>query len=292
VMLDALYQNRQWIVPSLGFTPSVGAANLNEYLTGIKSTGGLYVRKVVPGELFAQAGVKEGDLLLAIDGVKISRYGKMFVKAIEDKVNLHGFMARKKVGSIMKIHVYRRGLAKGTRSSQKGKLLKLQVMYNQTPRPVVRTVYEPIVDQPKFQIVGGIVFTELTQNIVKAFLDENPNELVKYMDKTKRASEPALIISNVIPGSMAAKDGSLKAGMLVKEVNGRKVVNMSTLCSALSSKSNWWSVKTRKTFTVLNAKAVYEDLRKRKEGLMSEGGRASHACAIGPEKTVHPSAKP
>merc|ERR1711865_1300149 len=107
VMLDALYTVREVRVPDLGFEMSPGTEELNEYLTGLKSTGGVYVKDVIENGLFSQAGVKQGDLLLAVNGHKISRFGKVWMEVMKDRVNVNGLLARVKWESDLKLHIYR-----------------------------------------------------------------------------------------------------------------------------------------------------------------------------------------
>lgn len=108
VMLDALYTTREVRVPDLGYEMSPGTEDLNEYLTGLKSSsGGVYIKGIVEGGLFHQAGVQQGDLLLAVNGHKVSRFGKVWMEVMKDRVNVNGLLARVKWGSDLKLHIYR-----------------------------------------------------------------------------------------------------------------------------------------------------------------------------------------
>merc|ERR1711988_2008737 len=89
MMLDALYENREYLVPDLGFAWNPGSTNLNEYLSGIAAPGGIYVRGVTKSGLFGQAGVRPSDILLAVDGHKINNDGKIFLKEIDNHVSIH-----------------------------------------------------------------------------------------------------------------------------------------------------------------------------------------------------------
>jgi S1-C subfamily serine protease len=316
VMLDALYTTREVRVPDLGFEMSPGTEDLNEYLTGIKSTGGVYVKKVVPGGLFAQAGVKQGDLLLAVNGNKISRFGKVWMEVMKDRVNVNGLMARVKWGSELKLHIYRSHThltevekskqthqtnktaevsltdLSGTNSSVaaiermlgasidpdsemnntspngtvtevqhladpphsphlKGKLLRLGVTYEATPNPAIREVLEPIIDPPKFVIFGGAVLMELTSNLVDTFVHDNPQELVQFTQKENCLS-PRVLISNIVPGSVAAKDETLKAGSILRNFNDKVITSFADVCAVLKSPpAAIWSIETDSSLAVL-----------------------------------------
>merc|ERR1712159_779242 len=60
VMLDVLFQRREFIVPFLGYSFSVGTKLIQKYLKvkgDVDKTGGIYITSVQPTGLFEQAGV-------------------------------------------------------------------------------------------------------------------------------------------------------------------------------------------------------------------------------------------
>jgi len=334
VMLDALYSTREVRVPDLGFEMSPGTEDLNEYLTGIKSSGGVYVKKVVPGGLFHQAGVQQGDLLLAVNGHKISRFGKVWMEQMKDRVNVNGLLARVPWGSNLQLHIYRsdehliqvrrslkkritkRSLRKkkriakrslttlsganatqhltlgldlmlgasmdpssvttqsvvnGTQITEevlhlsetptskklKGSLLRLDVPYQATPKPAVRLVLEPIIDPPKFVIFGGAVFMELTSNLVDTFLEENPTELVRFT-QPENCLKSRVLISNIIPGSVAHKANCLVPGTILKNFNDKHIKSIEDVCSVLTKPlpESIWSIETSSSLAVLPADQI------------------------------------
>jgi len=253
MMLDALYTNRQYVVPDLGFKWSPGSANLNEFLTGIPGTdGGVYVREVMPGGIFGQAGVKENDILLAIDNHTIANDGKIYMKEIENDVSVHGMLTRKMIGSELVIHVYR--------GDYNASLQELKTTYDQTPVPAVRKYYETNVDIPRHEQVSGAFFMALSIDLVHAFVDENPEELVQYTEEIERFNVPRVIVTNVLPDSAVGKTGTLHGGTLVKEVNDKPITDMKSFCEALKSDGEFWTLRTAKTFTVLPAADVHADI--------------------------------
>jgi len=254
VALDGLYLQREFIEPNIGISTSVGTANLNEYLTGLKSTGGVYVKEVYANGLFAGAGGAQGDLLLAIDDHKVDRFGKIWMELLKDRINTRGLLLRHKIGSAINFHVYRADTA------GKGKLIKLTTTYKFTKRSNVHFLYEPIVERPRFVSFAGFVFMKLNLNLVKMHLPQNPQELVKYMDHGNR-DDNAIIISSVEPASLAGSDGAAVAakGMLVQKINGMLVRTMDDLCAALSARTGpneFWTLETAKSFTALKVADV------------------------------------
>jgi len=218
----------------------------------------------------------QGDLLLAIDEHKVDRFGKIWMELLKDRVNTQGLLLRHKVGTKINFHVYRANTA------GQGALTKLTTTYKFTKRPKVHFLYEPIVERPKFVTFAGFVFMRLNLNLVEKHLDENPAELVKYMDPLNR-DEDAIIISGVEPASLAYKDGSAEPAksMLVKEINGMPVRTFDDLCAAISARTNpaeFWTLKTAKTFTTLSVGAVLKYEKEAASDTTHMVNSAFHGC--------------
>jgi len=280
VALDSLYLSREFIEPELGITTSVGTADLNEYLTGLKSTGGVYIKDVMPDGLFAQAGGTAGDLLLALDDHKIDRFGKIWMEDLKDRLSTQGLLLRHALGKKIFFHVYRANAA------GKGELMKLETVYAPTKRPKVHFLYEPIVERPRFVTMGGFVFMKLNLNLVEAHMDANPEELVKYMLPENR-DDDAIIISNIVPASLAHNDGSASKGLLVQEVNGVKVRTVDELCSALGARvepDSFWTLTTRKTFTSFKVSQVMEYEKQRSKD--PQHASAFNGCSGGAQEQL------
>merc|ERR1711871_1843371 len=282
VMLDVLYQRRQFIVPYLGYGFSVGTKLIQQYLAvdpKLKQSGGIYITKVHPNGLFKEAGVKKEDLLLSVDGANIDRFGQTWMPTMKDNINILGLLARKKIGSDLTLKVWRKS---------EGKLVTLTTKYDETPKFAVPFIYEPLLEKPKFQIFAGIVFMELVENLVETLLDSNVKELIKFMSPEARM-KPAVIIAGVLPGSLADLDGSVKPGLIVQKFNGKTVSSITDICSALNgAKGGWYTLSTSKTFTALKGSDVEKDAKSDPEMQgKSAGFCASKAAAV----TAKPASK-
>merc|ERR1711871_35422 len=249
VMLDVLFQRREFIVPFLGYSFSVGTKLIQKYLK-VKpagNTGGIYVTDVQPNGLFQQAGVKKGDLVLTIDGATIDRFGQTWMPTMKDNINVLGLLARKKVGTPLSIGVWRK-------KEQRLKILKAK--YDETPKFAIPFVYEPLLTPPKFEIFAGVVMMELSVNLVTVLLQNDVAGLMKYMQPKKRL-KPRVIIASVVPGSLAFLDGSVKPGLLVEQINGQPITSMSDVCKVLSNKpKKWYTISTSQTFSVFKVSQI------------------------------------
>merc|ERR1712166_1561588 len=104
VMLDVLYERREFVVPFLGYKFSVGTKLLHKYLHVQGDTlqqGGIYITNVQPQGLFVKAGVKRGDLLVTVDGANIDRFGQAWMPTMKDNINILGLLALNKVSVLL-----------------------------------------------------------------------------------------------------------------------------------------------------------------------------------------------
>jgi S1-C subfamily serine protease len=250
VMLDVLYQRREFVVPFLGYGFSVGTKLIQSYLEvngDADKSGGIYITEVHPNGLFKQAGVEAGDLLLTVDGANIDRFGQTWMPTMKDNINILGLLARKNVTSPLTLGVWRK--------STKGEMT-LQAKYDETPPFAIPFIYEPLLNKPKFHIFAGIVFMELVENLIETLLEDNVAELIKYM-KPENRMNPAVIIAGVLPGSIADLDGSVKKGLILQKFNGQEVKKIDDICAAIATATgDWFTVSTSKTFTALKAEDV------------------------------------
>merc|ERR1712072_1430855 len=251
VMLDVLYKRRQFVVPFLGYSFSVGTKLIQQYLKvkgDTDKTGGIYITKVQPRGLFSKAGVKPGDLLLTVDGANIDRFGETWMPTMKDNINILGLLARKKIGSQLVLGVWRKSA---------GRLLSLHAKYDSTKPFAVPFIYESLLDKPKYHIFAGVVFMELSVNLVTVMLQSNVAELIKYMQPENRL-KPAVVVAGVLPGSVAGLDGSIKPGLIVKKLNGKPVHSMKDVCGILSKKpAACYTISTSQTFTALKTAQVH-----------------------------------
>merc|ERR1712072_1625686 len=175
VMLDVLYARRQFIVPYLGYGFSVGTKLIQQYLNvdqKLGKSGGIYITKVHPNGIFKEAGAKVGDLLLTVDGANIDRFGQTWMPTMKDNINILGLLARKKIGTDITLGVWRKS---------ESKMVSLRTTYDETKPFAVPFIYEPLLVKPKFEIFAGVVFMELSVNLVTVMLQSNVAELIKYM---------------------------------------------------------------------------------------------------------------
>ncbi len=216
--------------PSLGVTVArTEDPSFRSFLKLNDSQGGIYLSTVRPGGAADLAGVKKGDVLLAVDGFPIDR---------------RGYYQDTHYGSVFWGH-----LVRGVKST--GDEITLAILRDGAPleikailtreEPESRLVPDYQFDRaPNFLVKGGFIFQELTRPVLQAFgkewtsraplnlLDayENPE---KYEDKAKRI----IFLSGSIPTPATVGYESLR-NLIVKKVNGVEIDSMKTLIEAFN----------------------------------------------------------
>jgi S1-C subfamily serine protease len=214
--------------PSLGVgIARTEDASFRQWLKLTDDQGGLYIQKVRKGGAAADAGVKAGDVLLAVDGQAIDR---------------RGYYLHPTYGSLSWGH-----LVRGAKST--GDPLVLSLLRDGEPLEITVTLtreeeHERLVPNhlfdkaPSYLVKGGFVFQELSRPLLEAFGDdwqsraplnlldayENPE---KFEEKLRRV----VFLSGVIPTPATVGYERLR-NLIVHKVNGKEVADMKALIAA------------------------------------------------------------
>lgn len=191
---------------------------------------GAYVTKVLPGSPAAEAGIRQGDVILSVDGKSVDQDGN-YEDPRFGKISLaHYISTTLQSGQKVPLTIWRDGAEKE---------LELTV----APRDRARMISQPYIfdEQPRYVIVGGIVFTELSRQYLREWgpnwTREAPLKLV-YMDRFQNELPPetgkVVFISAVLPGPNTM--GYDELGFeVVKSVNGREIHSLEDLAAAVDA---------------------------------------------------------
>ncbi len=233
--------------PLFGCMFNYGNAAMVSYLGNPNpEEGGLYIARVFKSMLFDKAGIKEGDMIYSINGMRLDLYGETNVSWSEDKVPLSSLLNRFEIGQTIKIELYRQGVH-----------LEKEFIFNLVDPLPVRTMY-PDFEPIDYEIFGGMVFMGLSMNHVALFDDDNPRLARFYQQKNQY--KPYIILTHIFMGTYAHEARVLEPGDLIKEVNGRPVSTLEELRSAILESDEYVTMKTEeKRFIVLDLKRVLDE---------------------------------
>lgn len=250
-----LYKVKLLRKPTLGCLFTSSTQELIDYL-GNPNGGGWYVAKVFEGTLLESVGVKDGDMLYAINGHPVDMYGEIDVPWSEDKASLFEFLNRLKIGDTIEMTVYR-----------KGSLKQFSFKFEPKYLPAIRMIYPEFEEEATdYEVIGGLVAMELSLNHVGIMLSRVP-DLVRY-GKIESQHEPAVVITHILPTSQASKVRVLRPGEIITEINGEKISTLADFRAAVlkSKKSRFITIKTDDSlYAVLSVDKIV-----REEALLSQ----------------------
>jgi S1-C subfamily serine protease len=181
---------------------------------GIESEpGGVYITKVNRGSPADAAGLRVGDVLLAVGGTPIDQDGN-YPDPVHGKISLmHLLSTVHYAGETLQLKIFR-----------EGKLVTLPVELRH--RRVTEATIEPyVIDrQPKFYILGGLVFQELSRQYLKDWGPEwykKAPERFLYYDRYQNDlfDEPGrkiVILSQVLPSAVTIGYEPLSYNVIAK----------------------------------------------------------------------------
>ena len=249
VIIDSLYDTPGKLVrkPYLGSFYNAGSHALTKFL-GNPLPGGPYITEVVPNSLMARAGVQAGDMIYAIDNYPVDIYGDLSLEGSDDKIALSDYVAYIKLGQKLSLTLYR-----------KGKKKKVTFAFEESTLPPIRVKF-PEYETIDYSLMGGLVVQQLCRNLTPMLIQAAP-ELITY-EEPKNQMEPVLIITHVMPDSVAQRSRVLVPGMRIKELNGVEVKTVEQFNAVLkkSIMSGYVCIKTYNgIFAVLPLMEILND---------------------------------
>ena len=220
VMMQHFFVRKGSLGARFNHLTDVGALFLNNPLPA-----GLYINTVLQGSFFEHVGVHVGDMLYTFNGFRLDVFGDALVPWSSSKVGIQQLIARLNEGDELVLELYR-----------DGKPLKITTTFEIMPVYPVRFLY-PAYEAIEYEVVGGMVIVPLSLNTIEILLSDVPS-LFMYTQEENRM-QPMLIVTTVLPGSLAQLTYSVTPGCIITQINGEPVGTIAHLRTALHT-----SVKT------------------------------------------------
>lgn len=214
--------------PSLGVaTARTEDSSLRQWLKLRDDQGGLYIRSVRKGGPAERAGVRKGDVLLAVDGQMIDR---------------RGYYQHPNYGSLSWGHLIRGGKSSGDTVTlslfREGQPLELEAKLereDETARLVPNHLFDKA---PNYLVKGGLVFQELSRPLLETFGEDwqsraplNLLDTYENPEKYQETIDRVVFLSGVIPTPATVGYEGLR-NLIVRKVNGRDIRDMKSLIKA------------------------------------------------------------
>ena len=219
-------------VPNFGAkTSQTLDPQLRRYLKLDGIEGGIFITAVTPGFSAEQAGVKEGDVLLSINGNKLDSRGYYNDPDFGLLASSHLLRGAARVGDVVKLQVFR-----------EGKAMDLDCkMLRRSPSDYLVDPY--MFDRgPRYLILGGLLFQELTHNYLQLagrdWRDRAPFRLLYAQTNQEeimmQGRRKLVFLSGVLPAPGTVGYESLRT-LIVTKVNDKVINDIKDLAEALKS---------------------------------------------------------
>jgi S1-C subfamily serine protease len=227
-VLDQLREGGLIRKPYLGIFQAMATADLVKSL-GNPMPGGTYVVDVLcDSPLFGQ--LKPGDMVYQINDIPVDLYGEMKVDWSEDKITTAEYVSRLKKGQKVSMKVYR-----------KGSPMTFECLFERKKCASVRHVFAEY-EELEYEIIGGFVIMPLMMNHLPILMQASSG-LSKYAEE-KNQSESALVVTSVLPNSVAFKERLKLTGSILDTVNGMPVKTLDDLRKAIKKTKNIITMET------------------------------------------------
>jgi PDZ domain len=205
---------------------------LRRYI-GLSEPGGVYLTDVLAGGSGEKAGLRKGDVILAVDGNAIDQDGNYEDKEFGRIAFSHITNTRSHPGDTLVFRVFR-----------EGKILEIPVKLEARDRSKI--VSEPfVVDRaPRYIVLGGVVFMELSRPYLQEWgndwMKAAPQRLVFYdafQNELPQNRGKIVFISQVLPSQDTIGYENLD-NLVVSKVNGREIRSLDDLAEAARHPDN------------------------------------------------------
>ena len=203
--------------------------NTNEALLkvkGCKCNTGIYVKEIFKGSPIQKSGLKKGDIICAINGIKVDNFGLFEKEWFNEKMKLDDILKMVKNNEIINIEYWRGN-----------KLFKRNFKYVDFDL-VINKKYELYEKNPiDYEVFGGIIVMEMTQNHLDKIMHNlnlhdsskitmRINNIMKYLDNENKVDNK-LLITHVFPNSTLSNLEVINEFDIIEEINGKKCNTLS-----------------------------------------------------------------
>ena len=235
-----------------------------------KSNGGYLINKINKNCCLYKAGIRQYDILLEINDLKIDNYGEIKVLWNIEKINLNHLLYRFKLGEKIKIKYF----SKNSKSNEKEKEINLILEYPKFE--IVKYYLNFNKLNIDYEIISGLVICNLSLNHISkdqlassGINKKNMMNLLSFSKSQNRFQKKILLV-NVLPGSYTYSYNDINAGVFLEKINDKKVSNLDELRSIfLNIKNNSNYIK----FTFCDSKIIildFDNIKKEHETLSSK----------------------
>ena len=215
--------------PSLGVTTGrTSDPHFREWLKLTDEQGGLFIERINRNSAAEKAGIKQGDVLLAVDGYEIDRKGFYESENYGPLYWGHLIGGSKKSGEKVTLSLLRNG-----------EVISQEVTLSRQPEGIIPShMYGKA---PRYLVKGGFIFQELTNTYLQVFGEEwetrAPLDLLdafNHPEDYEKGRNRLVILSRTIPTEATLGYEKISSAIITK-VNGKEIADIPSLVAAFET---------------------------------------------------------
>ncbi|MFA6535319.1 MAG: trypsin-like peptidase domain-containing protein [Candidatus Babeliales bacterium] len=191
--------------------------------------GGIYVYEIQKNSLAYKSGIQQGDILYTVNGYKIDHYG--YINLV-DKGNVwcFSYVYEQPVYSDVKFVIYRNGLKR-----------TIQLTLDSNDPFKIRYFYPNFDPSPEYEVIGGLIVSELTSNHLNMLLERFKQNISNYKSisnsfkyfQPDKLFDSRIIILGRLKDSECDKNFWISFGDIISKINGVLVKTIDDFRSAI-----------------------------------------------------------
>lgn len=188
---------------------------------GVSAEQGVRILHVSKRSKLREQGVRQDDILLALNDTPIDTFGEISVKWSIGKVPFSSLIKRKNPGDKVRLQIL----------SFKTKQIR-EISYSLQGSNMVVPIRDcfPHIEQVDYEIYGGMVFMNLSMD----HLMMDRYIYLSHYIMENRLDEPRVILTHIFPDSEVVPFAVLQPGNIIKTVNGKRIRTLDDIRSAFA----------------------------------------------------------
>jgi len=209
--------------PFLGVATVKGDKDLTNYYTNPTVFGGCYVIALCKSGLLAKAGIQEVDMIHKVDSYIVDERGRILVPWRPNAINITEYLASIPQGQSVHVTAYRQG-----------KELSFNLIVDRTKKPngIQKTHHGS--ETIDYEIFGGFVIMQLSQNIVDYFRENNGFAGLQKYTTTKYSDTNVLIITEIFSCAPAYCSQNIDYAAIIESINDQPVSTLEEYRKAIA----------------------------------------------------------
>jgi serine protease Do len=221
ILLPQMLQDPDAHLSDIGGMLQPNSAPNASYL-GLSQVDGVIVMRAHRGGMLESAGVRHLDVIVALDGFPIDRFGSLVRAKDMRRRNIYDAVRHIPVGSTVRLDYVR-----------SGKLKRVKTLA--IPAPMIDVPSQPLVSRRRFIEFHGLILQELSLEIASALSAQSGSDYLAAVEGRPTAI-PKLIATFVMPGS-PGDDLFFVPGSIITKVNGVAIAGADDFVKAIKTRT-------------------------------------------------------